>query len=48
VAMGHRSARGLVNGWLSSPGHRVNIMNPQFTHAGLANKAGFACQIFGG
>jgi uncharacterized protein YkwD len=24
-----------VNGWMSSPGHRENILNPQYTYSGL-------------
>ena len=47
-AQGYPSARALVNGWLSSPGHKANIMNPQFTHAGIASIFGYACQMFGG
>lgn len=25
----------VVRGWMNSPGHRANIMNPEFTHMGL-------------
>ncbi len=28
-------ARVIVDGWLSSPGHRKNIMNPDYTHLGV-------------
>ena len=41
-----------VDGWMNSPGHRENILNPYFTWTGIAvairgNKA-FATQIFAG
>ena len=28
-------ARQVVNGWMESPGHRQNILNPEFTHEGF-------------
>jgi uncharacterized protein YkwD len=48
VAMGYRSAGLLVDGWLSSPGHKANIMNPAYRYSGLVYINGWACQIFGG
>ncbi len=41
IAAGQESAEEVVAGWLASPGHCVNIMNPAFTEMG----SGFA---FGG
>ena len=35
IAMGQRSAAEVVDGWMKSPGHRENIMNPSFTHIGV-------------
>jgi thermitase len=48
VAMGYRNAQSLADGWLSSSGHKANIMNPAFRYSGLAYINGWACQIFGG
>ncbi|MDK2840533.1 MAG: hypothetical protein PWQ17_38 [Anaerophaga sp.] len=36
VAMGPRSVREVVEGWLESPGHCSNIMNGEFTEMGAA------------
>ena len=46
-----RTAQHIVDGWMSSPGHRANILNPTFTHigVGLAGNAasGYYCtQVF--
>jgi len=48
IAMGYRSAESLVDGWLSSSGHKANIMNPAYRYSGLVYINGWACQIFGG
>ncbi|KAA0696251.1 CAP domain-containing protein [Halopseudomonas laoshanensis] len=36
LAAGHGSAKQAVAGWLMSPGHCANLMNPQFTEMGAA------------
>lgn len=36
IAAGQDSADSAVNGWLSSPGHCANLMDPQFTEMGAA------------
>ncbi|AHL76330.1 hypothetical protein CH92_15025 [Stutzerimonas stutzeri] len=36
IAAGHGSAEQAVSGWLASPGHCQNIMNPGFTEMGAA------------
>ncbi|MCG6542050.1 CAP domain-containing protein [Pseudomonas sp. KSR10] len=36
IAAGHGSAEQAVSGWLASPGHCQNIMNPDFTEMGAA------------
>jgi len=28
-------ARNIVDGWMTSPGHRANILNPKYTHLGV-------------
>ena len=35
IAAGHASAAETVEQWMNSPGHRANIMNPDFTHIGV-------------
>ncbi|MBZ4675773.1 MAG: hypothetical protein JG782_392 [Anaerophaga sp.] len=36
IAMGPRSVKEVVEGWLESPGHCSNIMNGEFTEMGAA------------
>lgn len=36
IAAGVTSAHSVVNGWMDSPGHCANLMNPQFRDMGLA------------
>ena len=35
IAAGHVTPSEVVESWMSSPGHRENLMNPQFTQAGI-------------
>ena len=35
IAMGQRTAEAVVKGWMESPGHRQNILTPDFTHIGI-------------
>ena len=35
IAMGQRTPEQVVNGWMNSPGHRVNILNENYTHIGI-------------
>ncbi|MBL8793457.1 MAG: hypothetical protein JNM56_06115 [Planctomycetia bacterium] len=30
-----RTAQAIVQGWMNSPGHRANILNPHYTHVGV-------------
>jgi uncharacterized protein YkwD len=46
VAKGYDTAASLVQGWLNSPGHRENIMNPSFRRTGIGIAGNFATQIF--
>ncbi len=48
VAMGQRSVEQVVEGWLDSPGHCSNIMNPDFTEMGAAvsDKGEYWVQVF--
>jgi uncharacterized protein YkwD len=36
IAAGQDTARKVVDGWLASPGHCANLMNPQFSELGAA------------
>ena len=35
IAWGQRHAADVVNGWMSSPGHRANILNCTYNHVGV-------------
>ncbi len=35
IAAGQRTPESVVKGWMNSPGHRKNIMNPKLTHIGV-------------
>ncbi len=45
-AEGYYGADSLVNGWLNSPGHRKNILDPSFRRTGIGYKDKYATQIF--
>ena len=36
IAAGQRSARAAIDGWIGSPGHCRNLMNPDYTEIALA------------
>jgi len=40
IAMGYSSASATMIGWMNSPGHRTNILNPEFTHLGVGVSIG--------
>jgi uncharacterized protein YkwD len=42
IAYGPKSAEEVVQGWLSSPGHCENIMDPRFAEMGVAYAQGQA------
>ncbi|MFF1659306.1 CAP domain-containing protein [Streptomyces sp. NPDC058255] len=53
IACGQRSPAEVVRGWMDSPGHRANILKPDFTHIGIGLAGGGAAgtywtQLFGG
>ncbi|GGK22703.1 hypothetical protein GCM10011583_63310 [Streptomyces camponoticapitis] len=52
IACGQRSAAEVVRGWMDSPGHRANILGPDFTHIGIGFRGGgergtYWTQLFG-
>jgi uncharacterized protein YkwD len=53
IACGQRSPADVVEGWMNSPGHRANILKPDFTHIGIGFAGGgragtYWTQMFGG
>jgi uncharacterized protein YkwD len=53
IAMGYGTVDSVVDGWMDSPGHRRNILNPKYNRAGFgyARRPGGApywCAQFGG
>jgi uncharacterized protein YkwD len=53
IACGQRSPAQVVQGWMDSPGHRANILKPEFTHIGIGLRGGgeagtYWTQLFGG
>ncbi|MFJ5274182.1 CAP domain-containing protein [Streptomyces sp. NPDC088358] len=53
IACGQRSPDEVVRGWMNSPGHRANILKPDFTHIGIGLAGGgdagtYWTQLFGG
>lgn len=52
IACGYRTAPSVMQGWIDSPGHLANILNPAFTHLGVATSFGkdgnpYWGQVFG-
>lgn len=47
VAYGYTSPASVVTGWLNSPGHCANIMNPSFTELGVGLEGTYWTQLFG-
>lgn len=48
IAMGYRTAKSVVDGWMNSPGHRANILNKSFTKIGVGYVAdgNYCTQMF--
>jgi uncharacterized protein YkwD len=52
IACGQRTPAEVVLGWMNSPGHRANILKPDFTHIGIGYATGsragtYWTQLFG-
>jgi len=47
IAMGYRSEKEVVEGWLQSPSHCKNIMNKSFREMGVARMGTYWTQEFG-
>ncbi|WP_031516427.1 CAP domain-containing protein [Desulfofalx alkaliphila] len=48
IAMGYRTPESVMEGWMNSPGHRANILNPHFTEIGVgfAGNGNYWVQLF--
>lgn len=40
IAAGQKTPEAVVEAWMNSPGHRANILNPNYTHIGVGYAAG--------
>ena len=52
IALGYSDAESVVKGWMASPGHRRNILNPAVSEIGTgvvgsSKGALYFCQVFG-
>jgi uncharacterized protein YkwD len=47
LAKGYDDARDLQRAWMTSHGHRANILNPLFTQIGVADANGIVVVMFG-
>ena len=47
IAWGYSTEQEVINGWLGSPGHCANIMNPGFKEMGVAKIDIYWTQVFG-
>jgi uncharacterized protein YkwD len=46
IAFGYTTAQAVMQGWMSSSGHRANILNPNFAEIGVGVVANAAGQLF--
>lgn len=47
VAWGYNSEESVMRGWMTSPGHRRNIMNSSYRDIGCGMKNNYWCVVFG-
>jgi len=48
IAFGQNNITEVMDGWLKSPGHCKNLLNPQFKEIGVAENHNYWVQDFGG
>lgn len=48
IAMGQQTIDEVMTGWIKSPGHCKNLMNPAFKEVGVAENSNYWVQDFGG
>ncbi len=47
IAVGQKTPQEVVKGWMESPGHRANILNPRYTQLGVGFEKNYWVQNFG-
>ncbi len=47
-AEGGYEASSFIDLWMTSPGHRANLLNPELTCIGIGIYGKYAVQLFGG
>ena len=47
VAHNQKTAKEVLSSWMRSPGHRENILNPNFSEIGVGYYNGYWTQVFG-
>ncbi len=47
IAFGYNSEQAVIQGWIESPGHCKNIMNPNFTEMGIGRSGTYWTQDLG-
>ena len=47
IAMGYKTEQAVIEGWINSPGHCKNIMNPNFKEMGVFRSGDYWTQVFG-
>ena len=47
ISQGHTTEEGVIIGWMNSPGHCRNIMNPAFKEIGVARKGDYWTMVLG-
>jgi uncharacterized protein YkwD len=48
LAKGYSDAKTVVDAWMKSPGHRANILNPDYKQFGVGQACGVFVQFFSG
>lgn len=48
LAYGYSTPEEVMNGWMNSPGHRSNILDPEFTHIVVGRNGSYWVQFFFG
>lgn len=46
IAMGYTDANAVMEGWMNSPGHRANILSPDYSRIGIARSGSAWVQLF--
>jgi uncharacterized protein YkwD len=46
IAMGQRTPEEVVQGWIDSPGHRANMLNPDFKAIGVGDSSDKSGSIY--